>query len=90
MVRWQLIVYGPGRVEPSTLEILRPALRYSVTVTISSDHRYGRLILVMGRGFCTDAAGHRFTRTSSNSSFTLHFGTTSTIFLFFQHTSATS
>ncbi|XP_062232343.1 uncharacterized protein LOC133929552 isoform X3 [Phragmites australis] len=26
----------------------------------------------MGRGFCTDAAGHRFTRTS-NSTFTLHF-----------------
>ncbi|KAG8069068.1 hypothetical protein GUJ93_ZPchr0005g15834 [Zizania palustris] len=67
-----LIVYGPGRVEPSTLQVLRPGLHYSVAVTISPDLLYGRLILVMARGFCTDAAGHRFTRTS-NSTFTLHF-----------------
>ncbi|KAL6618646.1 hypothetical protein ACP70R_033785 [Stipagrostis hirtigluma subsp. patula] len=67
-----LIVYGAGRVEPSTLQVLRPGLRYSVAVTISPDAQYGRLILVMDRGFCTDAAGHRFTRTS-NSSFTLRF-----------------
>ncbi|TVU20097.1 hypothetical protein EJB05_36290 [Eragrostis curvula] len=67
-----LIVYGPGRVEPSTLKVLRPGLRYSVAVTISPDEQYGRLILVMDRAFCTDAAGHWFTRTS-NSSFTLRF-----------------
>ncbi|XP_062180668.1 uncharacterized protein LOC133885052 [Phragmites australis] len=69
-----LVVFGPGRVEPSTLQVLQPGLRYSVAVTISSDAQYGRLILVMARGFCTDAAGHRFTRTS-NSTFTLHFDT---------------
>ncbi|GJN22115.1 hypothetical protein PR202_gb09651 [Eleusine coracana subsp. coracana] len=67
-----LIAYGPGRVEPSTLEVLQPGLRYSILVTISPDEQYGRLILVMDRAFCTDAAGHRFTRTS-NSSFTLRF-----------------
>ncbi|GJM89928.1 hypothetical protein PR202_ga06157 [Eleusine coracana subsp. coracana] len=68
----QLIAYGPGRVEPSTLEVLQPGLRYSVLVTVSPDEQYGRLILVMDRAFCTDAAGHLFTRTS-NSSFTLRF-----------------
>ncbi|KAF7021865.1 hypothetical protein CFC21_034745 [Triticum aestivum] len=68
----QLIVYGPGRVEPSTLEAVEPGLRYSVAVSPSPDVDYGRMILVMRRGFCTDVAGHRFRR-SSNSSFTLRF-----------------
>ncbi|XP_021303081.1 uncharacterized protein LOC8065336 isoform X2 [Sorghum bicolor] len=67
-----LIVYGSGTVDPSTLKVLSPGLRYSVAVTISPDAQYGRLILVMGRGFCTDAAGHPFTRTP-NSTFTLRF-----------------
>ena len=70
----QLIVYGPGRVEPSTLRELRPGLLYSVAVAISPAAQYGRIILLMGRGFCTDAAGHPFTRTA-NSTFTLRFGT---------------
>lgn len=67
-----LVVYGPGRVEPSTLQELRPGLLYSVAVAISPEAQYGRIILLMGRGFCTDAAGHPFTRTA-NSTFTLHF-----------------
>ncbi|CAD6270962.1 unnamed protein product [Miscanthus lutarioriparius] len=67
-----LIVYGPGSVDPSTLQVLSPVLRYSVAVAISPDAQYGRLVLVMGRGFCTDAAGHPFTRTP-NSTFTLRF-----------------
>uniref|UniRef100_R7WF15 Bacterial Ig-like domain-containing protein n=1 Tax=Aegilops tauschii TaxID=37682 RepID=R7WF15_AEGTA len=71
-LRLQLIVYGPGRVEPSTLEAVVPGLRYSVAVSPSPDVDYGRMILVMRRGFCTDVAGHRFRR-SSNSSFTLRF-----------------
>ncbi|XP_039840587.1 uncharacterized protein LOC120700424 [Panicum virgatum] len=67
-----LIVYGPGRVEPSTLRELRPGLLYSVAVAISPAAQYGRIILLMGRGFCTDAAGHPFIRTA-NSTFTLRF-----------------
>lgn len=72
----QLIVYGSGSVDPSTLQVLSPGLRYSVAVAISPDAEYGRLVLVMGKGFCTDAAGHPFTRTP-NSTFTLRFGTPS-------------
>ncbi|XP_051216835.1 uncharacterized protein [Lolium perenne] len=67
-----LLVYGPGRVEPSTLEEVVPGLQYSVVVFASPEVEYGRLILVMRRGFCTDVAGHHFRRTS-NSSFTLRF-----------------
>lgn len=67
-----LIVYGSGSVDPSTLQVLSPGLRYSVAVAISPDAEYGRLVLVMGKGFCTDAAGHPFTRTP-NSTFTLRF-----------------
>ncbi|CAN6336588.1 unnamed protein product [Urochloa humidicola] len=67
-----LNVYGPGHVEQSTLRELRPGLVYSVAVSISPEAEYGRVILFMGKGFCTDAAGHPFTRTA-NSSFTLHF-----------------
>ncbi len=70
----QLSVYGPGRVDPSSLQVLRPALQYSVHVTIPPELLYGRLILVMAKGFCTDAAGHHFIRTA-NSTFTLRFGT---------------
>ncbi|KQJ99956.1 hypothetical protein BRADI_3g46247v3 [Brachypodium distachyon] len=71
-----LIVYGPGRVDPSTMEAVVPGLQYSVSVAASPDVVYGRLVIVMGRGFCTDEAGHRFRRTS-NSSFTLRFDTRS-------------
>uniref|UniRef100_A0A0E0A3N1 Bacterial Ig-like domain-containing protein n=1 Tax=Oryza glumipatula TaxID=40148 RepID=A0A0E0A3N1_9ORYZ len=67
-----LSVYGPGRVDPSSLQVLRPALQYSVHVTIPPELLYGRLILVMAKGFCTDAAGHHFIRTA-NSTFTLRF-----------------
>lgn len=69
-----LVVYGPGRVEASTMEEVVPGLQYSVAVAASPDVEYGRLILVMRRAFCTDVAGHHFRRTS-NSSFTLRFDT---------------
>ncbi|XP_020098257.1 uncharacterized protein LOC109717023 [Ananas comosus] len=67
-----LLVYGAGHVIPSTLEILQPGLEYSLVVGFSNTVEYGRLVLVMDKNFCTDAAGNRFTRTP-NSSFTLHF-----------------
>ncbi|XP_073003266.1 uncharacterized protein [Typha latifolia] len=67
-----LLVYGAGHILPSTLKILQPDLEFSLIVGIPTDILYGRLLLVMDRSFCTDAAGNRFTRTS-NSSFTLHF-----------------
>ncbi|ONK69727.1 uncharacterized protein A4U43_C05F26090 [Asparagus officinalis] len=66
-----LLVYGAGHVIPSALKILQPDLQFSLVVAISTAVQYGRLVLVMDKNFCTDAAGNKFTRTS-NSSFLLH------------------
>ncbi|KAK6123517.1 hypothetical protein DH2020_042738 [Rehmannia glutinosa] len=67
-----LLVYGPGEVMPSTLGVIQPNLKYSLIVRVSERVRYGRLILVMDKNFCTDSAGNGFTRTE-NSSLFIHF-----------------
>ncbi|XVF54085.1 hypothetical protein PTKIN_Ptkin05aG0152700 [Pterospermum kingtungense] len=67
-----LLVYGAGQVVPSSLIILEPNLKYSLSVGISSSIQYGRLVLVMDRDFCIDVAGNTFTR-SANSSLYVHF-----------------
>ncbi|PKI59122.1 hypothetical protein CRG98_020488 [Punica granatum] len=61
-----LLVYGPGQVIPSSLEMLDPNITYSLLVSISSSVQYGRLILVSDKNFCTDSAGNLFTRTESS------------------------
>ncbi|KAL0417123.1 UNVERIFIED_CONTAM: hypothetical protein Slati_3544200 [Sesamum latifolium] len=67
-----LLVYGAGEVMPNTLTIIQPNLEYSLIVSVSERVRYGRLILVMDKNFCTDSAGNQFTRTENSSSF-IHF-----------------
>ncbi|KAH9614192.1 hypothetical protein KSS87_017901 [Heliosperma pusillum] len=67
-----LLVYGAGQVIPNTLETIQPYLNYSVVVGLSTNDQYGRAILVMDRGFCTDNAGNRFIR-PENSSVIVHF-----------------
>ncbi|KAI3454471.1 hypothetical protein Pfo_011134 [Paulownia fortunei] len=67
-----LLVYGAGEVMPNTLNLIQPNLKYSLTVSVSEKVRYGRLILVMDKNFCTDSAGNQFTRTE-NSSLFIHF-----------------
>ncbi|KAB1216635.1 hypothetical protein CJ030_MR4G007823 [Morella rubra] len=67
-----LLVYGAGKVIPSSLIVLQPNLKYSVLVGLSSTSQYGRVILVMDKNFCTDSAGNKFVRTA-NSSFYVHF-----------------
>ncbi|CAN1854367.1 hypothetical protein LINPERHAP1_LOCUS41301 [Linum perenne] len=64
-----LLVYGAGEVIPSSLTILEPNLKYSVMVALSRGSAYGRVVLVMNKNFCTDAAGNMFTRTDNSSSF---------------------
>ncbi|CAN1149733.1 hypothetical protein LINPERPRIM_LOCUS18596 [Linum perenne] len=64
-----LLVYGAGEVIPSSLTILEPYLKYSVMVALSRGSAYGRVVLVMNKNFCTDAAGNMFTRTDNSSSF---------------------
>ncbi|EPS71402.1 hypothetical protein M569_03352 [Genlisea aurea] len=67
-----LLIHGAGEVVPSTLIVLDPNMKYSIVVAISDRVQYGRLILVMDKHFCTDAAGNEFTRTV-NSSLSIHF-----------------
>ncbi|XP_042417952.1 uncharacterized protein LOC122006490 [Zingiber officinale] len=67
-----LLVYGAGYVIPSTLKVILPEQEYALVVAISADVQYGRLVLVMDRGFCKDVSGNTFKRTS-NSSFIVHF-----------------
>ncbi|THU60302.1 hypothetical protein C4D60_Mb07t11200 [Musa balbisiana] len=67
-----LLVYGAGHVLPSTLKVLLPDRVFTLMVGISADVQFGRLVLVMDKGFCMDSAGNSFKRTS-NSSFILHF-----------------
>ncbi|MBA0690101.1 hypothetical protein Goari_007797, partial [Gossypium aridum] len=67
-----LLVYGAGQVVPSSLTVVEPNLKYLLLVSISSASRYGRLVLVMDRNFCTDATGNPFAR-SQNSSFYVHY-----------------
>ncbi|XP_021718909.1 uncharacterized protein LOC110686621 [Chenopodium quinoa] len=67
-----LLVYGSGQVVPNTLQTIQPNLKYSVVVSLSNNVQYGRSILVMDKGFCTDMAGNRFIR-PINSSLIVHF-----------------
>ncbi|KAJ7525686.1 hypothetical protein O6H91_17G061800 [Diphasiastrum complanatum] len=63
---------GPGTVVPSTLEVIQPGMEYSVMVKLSESFPSGRVVLVLAKEFCTDAAGNRFQR-NENSSFVIHF-----------------
>ncbi|KAH9604781.1 hypothetical protein KSS87_002927 [Heliosperma pusillum] len=67
-----LLVYGAGQVIPDTLKTIEPYLKYSVVVGLSTNDQYGRAILEMDRGFCTDNAGNRFIR-PENSTVIVHF-----------------
>lgn len=69
----QLLVYGAGKVIPTTLYTVQPNLTYSLMVSLASSVQYGRVILVMDKNFCTDAASNKFAR-SQKSWFFLHFG----------------
>ncbi|CAO2819058.1 unnamed protein product [Amaranthus hypochondriacus] len=55
-----LLVYDDGQVIPSSLQTIKPNLEYSLVVSLSTDIQYGRAILVMDKGFCTDNAGNHF------------------------------
>ncbi|XP_030493743.2 uncharacterized protein LOC115709712 isoform X1 [Cannabis sativa] len=67
-----LLVYGAGKVIPSSLNVLQPNLKYSLDVSLSSQIEFGRVVLAMDKSFCTDVAGNRFIRTT-NSIFFVHF-----------------
>ncbi|KAL8091682.1 uncharacterized protein LOC141689652 isoform X2 [Apium graveolens] len=67
-----LLLYGAGKVIPTTLTTIHPNLTYSLMVSLALSAQYGRIILVTDKNFCTDAAGNKFAR-SQNSWFILHY-----------------
>ncbi|KAI3726969.1 hypothetical protein L1987_66776 [Smallanthus sonchifolius] len=67
-----LLVYGQGQVIPDTLKTIKQNLEYSISVNLSTDVEYGRVVLVTDKYFCRDAAGNQFTRTNG-SRFLVHF-----------------
>ncbi|KAD2806044.1 hypothetical protein R6Q59_028973 [Mikania micrantha] len=67
-----LLVYGQGQVIPHTLKTIKPNLKYSISVSLSTNVEYGRTVLVTNEQLCKDAAGNQFTRTTG-SSFLVHF-----------------
>ncbi|KAL8230607.1 hypothetical protein R6Q57_000385 [Mikania cordata] len=67
-----LLVYGQGQVIPNTLKTIKLNLEYSISVNLSTDVEYGRVVLVTDKYFCRDAAGNQFTRTTG-SRFLVHF-----------------
>lgn len=66
-------MYDDGQVIPSSLQTIKPNLEYSLVVSLSTDIQYGRAILVMDKGFCTDNAGNHFIL-PQNSSLVVRFG----------------
>lgn len=74
---------------PTTLNVIQPNLKYSLTVGLSSRVPFGRVVLVMDKKFCTDAAGNNFARTE-NSSFFVHFGESETSSYFIINSSVSS
>ncbi|CAN8278206.1 unnamed protein product [Cochlearia groenlandica] len=67
-----LLVYGAGHVIPSSFTVLDQYLRYSLFVGLSPDAQYGRIVLVMNKNVCFDAAGNNFKR-ALGSRFFFHF-----------------
>ncbi|KFK34118.1 hypothetical protein AALP_AA5G103800 [Arabis alpina] len=67
-----LLVYGAGQVIPSSFTVLDKYLRYSLLVGLSPNAHYGRIVLVMNKSVCSDAAGNKFKR-ALGSRFFVHF-----------------
>ncbi|KAF7819418.1 uncharacterized protein G2W53_024873 [Senna tora] len=63
---------GPAHVLASSLQIMRPGIKYSLQVVLSSKTTYGRVVIQVADNICADQAGNRFMRTNG-SSLIIHF-----------------
>lgn len=66
------MVNGPASLNASTLQMLEPHIIYSLVIDLSISSMYGRIVVKMADGFCTDQAGNLFTR--KNGPIIIHFG----------------
>ncbi|TXG54876.1 hypothetical protein EZV62_020132 [Acer yangbiense] len=61
-----VILDGPAYVHESSLRIIKPYIRYSLDIVLSSKSTYGRVVIRMVDNVCTDIAGNNFTRTNGS------------------------
>ncbi|CAN1321654.1 hypothetical protein LINPERPRIM_LOCUS32107 [Linum perenne] len=61
-----VLVDGPGSALASSLRAILPNRKYEVDIALSVEHMYGRVVIRMVNGFCTDEAGNFFTRSNSS------------------------
>ncbi|XP_002966003.2 uncharacterized protein LOC9652023 isoform X1 [Selaginella moellendorffii] len=61
-----LVVRGPGALLPSSFKVIRDNVEYSLSVSLSNSTAKGRILLVMAKALCSDAAGNVFVRSSNS------------------------
>ncbi|GMP30081.1 hypothetical protein CsSME_00004910 [Camellia sinensis var. sinensis] len=61
-----VIVNGPAHLDASSLHIIKPDIKYGLSIIFSQRSIYARVIIKMADNFCTDQAGNQFTRTNSS------------------------
>ncbi|XP_039009849.1 uncharacterized protein LOC120138461 [Hibiscus syriacus] len=67
-----VIVDGPAHVQPSSLSIIEPNIKYSFLLVLPSKSIYGRVVVTMADDICKDRAGNNFMR-SNSSTLIVHF-----------------
>ncbi|XP_024531459.1 uncharacterized protein LOC9663159 [Selaginella moellendorffii] len=67
--------HGPGSIVPSSLRVIRPNLEYNLVLNLSAATQSGRVIVALGKEFCSDLAGNKFRR-GDNSSVIVRFDRT--------------
>ncbi|KAL4378803.1 hypothetical protein GQ457_02G021090 [Hibiscus cannabinus] len=67
-----VIVDGPAHVQPSSLSIVEPNIKYRFLLVLPLNNIYGRVVVTMADDICKDRAGNNFTR-SNSSTLIIHF-----------------
>ncbi|OMO99474.1 hypothetical protein COLO4_13262 [Corchorus olitorius] len=67
-----VIVDGPAHIQPSSLKIIKPNIKYSLKLVLSLKTTYGRVVVRMAEDFCKDHAGNNFTRSNASTA-VIHF-----------------
>ncbi|KAH7518902.1 hypothetical protein FEM48_Zijuj09G0220400 [Ziziphus jujuba var. spinosa] len=67
-----LIIKGSAHVIASSLRIVKPGMNYNLDIIIPMTNTFGRVVITMRDGICTDQAGNQFIRTNG-STIIIHF-----------------
>ncbi|KAK8672455.1 hypothetical protein V6N13_110824 [Hibiscus sabdariffa] len=67
-----VIVDGPAHVQPSSLSIVEPNIKYRFLLVLPLKNIYGRVVVTVADDICKDRAGNNFTK-SNSSTLIIHF-----------------